>query len=246
VTPVQPEEAERDHQPAAPPVKIGPLGVHVDHLEPLWLALHEHHLRISPRLAGMPARSTDESWARRRAVYIESAKAPGTFVLAAEADNELVGYAFVTVSAGYSSWNSGEWQAQLETLSVAPAMRGKGVGERLLAAVCERLAKAGIETISLSAICANEGAHRFYERHGFRRAEIVFVGATAAQRDLRADESTVRYAASLRTTGIEVEELADVRGLAGDRRLGLLGRSPQPSACAGLRPCDTNRNGGLR
>jgi len=167
-------------QPVLPLVKVRALAVHeFDRLEPLWLALHEHHVRISARLGGMPARSADESWTRRRANYIEWANAPETFVLGAEAEHQVVlGYAFVRVSPGYSSWNSGERQAQLETLAVAPAIRGQGVGEQLLAAVRERLAKAGIDTISLSAICANERAHCFYERHGFRRAEIVFVGAT--------------------------------------------------------------------
>jgi ribosomal protein S18 acetylase RimI-like enzyme len=46
-------------------------------------------------------------------------------------------------------------------------MRGQGVGEQLLAAVRERLARAGIERIALGAACANEAAHRLYERHGF-------------------------------------------------------------------------------
>jgi ribosomal protein S18 acetylase RimI-like enzyme len=174
-------EAEGDQRPAAPLVRIGPLAVHeFDRLEPLWRALHQHHVRISPRLAGMTARSARESWARRRASYIQWAKEPETFVLVAETNRQLVGYAFVTVDSGYSSWNGGERLAQLETISVAPAMRGEGVGERLLAAVRGRLANAGIESIALASVCANDGAHRFYERHGFRRAEIVFVGATVA------------------------------------------------------------------
>jgi ribosomal protein S18 acetylase RimI-like enzyme len=177
---VQSQEDEREQQPGAPPERIRPLAVHeLDRLEPLWLALHEHHLQISPRLAGMTARSAHESWARRRANYIRWINNPETFVLVAEANHELVGYAFVTVSFGYSSWNSGERQAQLETLSVGPSFRGQGIGDRLLAAVREWLATRGIESIALSATWANEQAHRFYERHGFQPAEIAFVGATA-------------------------------------------------------------------
>ncbi len=182
MTAIRPEDAEPEQQAAAPLVKIRSLALHeFDRLEPLWLALHEHHVQIAPRLGGMPARSARESWARRRANYIQWASGPQTFVLVAEVNDQLVGYAFVTVASGYSSWNSGERQAQLETLSVAPSIRGQGVGDRLLAAVRERLTKAGIESIALTAACANDGAHRFYERHGFRRAEIVFVGTTAPQ-----------------------------------------------------------------
>ncbi len=191
MTSTRPDETEPDRKSVAPLVQIRALPRHeFGRLEPLWLALHEHHVRISPTLAGMPARSTRESWARRRARYIQWASDPDTFVLIAEANDQLVGYAFVTVASGYCSWNSGERQAQLETLSVAPSIRGQGVGERLLAAVRERLTKAGIESITLAAACANDGAHRFYERHGFRRAEIVFVAATA-QPDLRARAQNV-------------------------------------------------------
>jgi GNAT superfamily N-acetyltransferase len=154
-----------------------------DRLQPVWLALHEHHIGIAPRLAGMPARVAQEAWNRRRAIYAEWAKDPETFVLVAEAEHQLVGYAFVTINRGYSSWDSGERQAQLQTLSVAPEMRSQGVGEQLLAAVRERLAAAGIESIALGAAHPNERAHRFYERHGFRPAEIVFVGTTEVRRD---------------------------------------------------------------
>src|SRR4051812_33795816 len=123
----------------------------LDRLEPLWLALHAHHVRIAPRLAGMLAVSAAESWRRRRARYIDWVKTPGAFVLGAEADGELLGYAFVRVDAGHCSWNGGDRQAQLETLSVAPAMRGLGVGIRLLDAVRQRLHAAGIESIALTA-----------------------------------------------------------------------------------------------
>jgi ribosomal protein S18 acetylase RimI-like enzyme len=166
-------EAGGSHESCQHPETIRRLAAHeLDRLQPLWLALHEHHVRISPRLAGMTARPGRESWARRRARYARWAGDPDTFVLVAEANHHLVGYAFVTIGSGYSSWNGGERQAQLETLSVAPSMRGQGRGTRLLAAVRDRLASAGIESLVISAACANHAAHRFYERHGFRRAEV--------------------------------------------------------------------------
>ena len=176
-------ETGRNHEPpqhsSTPPETIRPLAAHeLDRLQPLWLALHKHHVRTSPRLAGMTARPGHESWAHRRAKYTRWANEPETFVLVAEANHQFIGYAFVTVAPGYSSWDSGERQAQLETLSVAPSMRGQGLGTRLLAAVRDQLASAGIESLVISTACTNSRAHRFYERHGFRRAEVVFVGAT--------------------------------------------------------------------
>ena len=56
-------------------------------------------------------------------------------MLGAEVDDQFVGYAFVTVGPGYSSCNSGERHAHLETLAVAPSIRGQGVGEQLLGAM---------------------------------------------------------------------------------------------------------------
>jgi ribosomal protein S18 acetylase RimI-like enzyme len=163
---------------------IRPLAAHeIDRLEPLWRALHEHHVRAEPRLAGMAARSADASWRRRRVAYLRWWQDPDTFALVAQTGTEIVGYAFVTVAPGYSVWDSGRKAAQLETLSVAPVMRGLGLGQRLLAAVRERLAGAGIETLVLTVACANDGAQRFYARHGFRPAELLLVGATATDQN---------------------------------------------------------------
>jgi ribosomal protein S18 acetylase RimI-like enzyme len=181
MTPVRQEDASGG-QAVRSQVAIRALAVHeLARLEPLWRALHDHHVRLSPQLAGMPARSAAESWVLRRAKYIRWATDSDAFALVAEAEGRLVGYAFVTLASGYSSWNGGERLAQLETLSVAPASRGHGVGERLLAAVRERLSAAGVERVALTALCANERAHRFYERHRFCPAEIVLVGATDAK-----------------------------------------------------------------
>ena len=69
--------------------------------------------------------------------------------------------AFVTLGAGYSSWDSGERLAELETLSVAPSSCGHGLGARLLSAVRERLASAGIEHLALTSAVTNVGSHRY-------------------------------------------------------------------------------------
>lgn len=153
-------------------------GEELDRLKPLWLALQDHHMRISPRLADLPKRSPDESWRRRHAKYAHWLERPGTFVLVAERDDDLVGYAFVTIEPGYASWDSGDQLAELETLSIAPAARGQRVGSRLVAAVRARLASDGITQLAVTSAITNVGSHRFYERHGFNKAHTVFVGPT--------------------------------------------------------------------
>jgi len=65
----------------------------LDRLEPLWLALQDHHGRISPQLAGMTKRTPEQSWTRRRSKYQGWFGDADTFVLVAEREDELVGYA---------------------------------------------------------------------------------------------------------------------------------------------------------
>ncbi|WP_244648612.1 GNAT family N-acetyltransferase [Neoaquamicrobium sediminum] len=54
----------------------------------------------------------------------------------------------------------GEW---IEQLYLDPAWTGRGIGSRLLA-----LATANMPVSRLHCFQANDGARRFYERHGFR------------------------------------------------------------------------------
>jgi len=147
-------------------------------LEPLWVALHDYHMLISPRLAGFHPRSPEESWRHRWARYARWLEDPDTFVLVAERGGDLVGYAFVTFGMGWSSWNSGERIAELQTLSIAPSSRGQGLGSQLLAAVRDKLASMGIKYMAIGALVSNIDAQRFYERHGFNEAELVLVGPT--------------------------------------------------------------------
>jgi ribosomal protein S18 acetylase RimI-like enzyme len=158
---------------------IRPLESHeLARLEPLWVALHDHHLLISSRLAGLHPRSPEDSWRRRWSRYARWLEDPDTFVLVAERGGDLVGYAFVTFGIGWSSWNSGERIAELQTLSIAPSSRGQGLGSQLLAAVRDKLASTGIQYMAIGALVSNIDAQRFYERHGFNKAESVLVGPT--------------------------------------------------------------------
>jgi ribosomal protein S18 acetylase RimI-like enzyme len=158
---------------------IRPLDPHeLARLEPLWVALHDYHMLISPRLAGFHPRSPEESWRRRWARYARWLEDPDTFVLVTERGGDLVGYAFVTFGMGWSSWNSGERIAELQTLSIAPSCRGQGLGSQLLAAVRDKLASTGIQYMAIGSLVSNIDAQRFYERHGFTEAELVLVGPT--------------------------------------------------------------------
>jgi ribosomal protein S18 acetylase RimI-like enzyme len=153
----------------------------LDTVEPLWNALQEHHSKLTPNLGGRASgRELADSWRRRRAKYERWLQDPDTFYVIAEIGNRSVGYAFVTIGAGYAGWQTGDQLAELETLSVLPEHRGDGIGTALLECVWEHLAKIGVEDLAITAAKSNVDSHRFYERHGFSQGFVVYYGKRAA------------------------------------------------------------------
>lgn len=160
----------------------------IEAMAPLYEALHEHHARIAPALAGGPARETGESWRRRRRHYEKWLAQPGAFALLARkaaADGEayageVVGYAVVSVEAGFDSWDCGERVGDLHDLAVLPAARGAGLGHELLARVAAELATAGISQYRLLVLEGNDDAVRFYEREGLTTVVQMMLGPTGA------------------------------------------------------------------
>jgi ribosomal protein S18 acetylase RimI-like enzyme len=146
-------------------------------VEPLWNALQEHHIEVTPDLGPRtPKRSLPEAWRIRRSKYERWLGDPDTFFVLAELGDEPIGYAFVTVGLPYAGWAAGERLAELETLSVLPEHRDAGVGAALLEAVWERLAELDVEDMQITTTATNVDAQRFYERQGFSRRFAVYYG----------------------------------------------------------------------
>lgn len=155
----------------------------LDLLEPLWNALQEHHVEVTPELGPhTPKRSLSEAWRIRRAKYARWLEDPDAFFVVAEIDGAPAGYAFVTVGPPYASWDTGERLAELETLSVLSEHRGSGVGAALLEAAWDRLAGHGVEAMQIVTTATNAGAKRFYESQGFSPSFDVYYGK-APRRD---------------------------------------------------------------
>jgi ribosomal protein S18 acetylase RimI-like enzyme len=145
----------------------------LDRLRPLWLELHHHHQAVGGPALG-PYVDDDESWTACRATYAKLLAGEG-FAFLAERGDELVGYALVAVMPSSETllddtWRVGERVAEIETVSVAPAERGAGIGSALLDRVDAELAAAGIEDVLIGAVVTNADAIRLYERRGFRPA----------------------------------------------------------------------------
>jgi GNAT superfamily N-acetyltransferase len=154
----------------------------LDLVEPMWNALQEHHVQITPELDPQtPKRELGDAWRVRRAKYVHWLEDPETFVVIAEDESGPIGYAFVTVGPGYASWQTGERAGVLETLSVLPDRRSGGVGAALLEAAWNRLGELGVDDMAITTTKTNVDSHRFYERQGFNQGFVVYHGTRRRQ-----------------------------------------------------------------
>lgn len=147
-------------------------------VEPLWLGMKHHHAEVLGN--DIPFLDDAESWARRRAKYEAWFEEPQTFLLlASEADGAApVGYAFCRVDGPRisSTVDFVSGVGQVESLSVAPASRGAGVGTALLAAARTGFVQRGCTYWSIGVVEGNAGATALYERTGFRPWDHQLIG----------------------------------------------------------------------
>lgn len=120
-----------------------------------------------------------------RHLYAEELARPHARVELARAGDAAVGYVV--------TWDVVD-EVHLLEIAVAPAWRRRGVGDRLLAAVCARADGAGARLVTLEVRAGNAAARALYARHGFvevatRRAYyddgedgVVMIRAAAAAR----------------------------------------------------------------
>jgi ribosomal protein S18 acetylase RimI-like enzyme len=100
--------------------------------------------------------------------YVERWGRPGDTALIAIQDFQRVGAAWYRL---FSADNPGYGFVDEETpelaIAVVPSRRGRGIGEALLEALCERARADGYHALSLSAARDNDALVSFYEQHGF-------------------------------------------------------------------------------
>jgi [ribosomal protein S18]-alanine N-acetyltransferase len=85
------------------------------------------------------------------------------YVLAETADGRLAGYAGLLVSGR---------EADVQTIGVAPAMQGRGVGTLLLRALTAEAARRGATSLVLEVRADNDAAIGLYAREGFERISV--------------------------------------------------------------------------
>jgi ribosomal protein S18 acetylase RimI-like enzyme len=158
-------------------VRIVKAGVErIGALEPLWGALYGQHLSVDPDLPGIPMRSQDDSWQRRRRMYQRWLSEEDSLLFTAEYEGRMVGYALSRMHEAYESWDTHGRIGVLESIAVLPEMRSRGVGRRLMSALYAELRSLGVAVMEIGVLVTNEAAMRFYERQGFRPWLIQYLG----------------------------------------------------------------------
>jgi GNAT superfamily N-acetyltransferase len=137
----------------------------IDLLEPLWLALFDHHHDVGD--AGLPVIDRSQSWPRRRRIYEELFLSPDTFVVIAEDAGRPVGYAMCHLqNHPDDSWDTSDRVGIVETLSLLPEARGRGAGSGLMDAAEAELQRRGAGTMMTAVMEGNDQARDFYLRRG--------------------------------------------------------------------------------
>jgi GNAT superfamily N-acetyltransferase len=113
------------------------------------------------------AAATNLDWASENgaAYYMSLLASADNLVLLARDGDEVAGH-LVGRFQGPSSVHPIR-VADLESIHVYSAHRGRGVGEQLITAFLAWAVEKGAQRAMVTAYAANDGARRFYARHGF-------------------------------------------------------------------------------
>lgn len=90
---------------------------------------------------------------------------PNQLLAVAEQAGELVGMLQITFLPGLS--HRGAWRGQIESVRIAGAQRGSGLGQAMMRWAIERCRERGCRMVQLTTDRSRVDAHRFYERLGF-------------------------------------------------------------------------------
>ena len=93
----------------------------------------------------------------------------GVIVIAMDSNN-IIGMANILYTI---STSLGGRVAILEDMVVSPKFRGSGVGSKLLNFCLDLAKQKDCKRITLLTDFDNDGAHRFYQQHGFKRSSMV-------------------------------------------------------------------------
>jgi ribosomal protein S18 acetylase RimI-like enzyme len=104
--------------------------------------------------------------------FDEVAASPHNTLFVAELDGEVVGTLQVTLIPGLAY--RGRKRAKLESVHVHPDLRGRRIGEAMVAHAVAFARESGAGHVELTSNKTREAAHRFYRRFGFDQGHEGF------------------------------------------------------------------------
>jgi ribosomal-protein-alanine N-acetyltransferase len=99
-----------------------------------------------------------------RNLFAEYTRKCGELFLVALGGTGVVGYGITALCAP-----KGQIRAELVSLAVDPAVRGKGAAAALMDSILRRLRSRGVERFGLTVKVTNQRAIAFYQKYGFRK-----------------------------------------------------------------------------
>ena len=103
-------------------------------------------------------------WAWDRNLFAEYTRTCGELFLVALEGSKVVGYCIGRIDRG---------TAAVESIAVAPSVKGKGAADTLLRSLLRRLKRRGVPRVALMVKITNQRAIAFYQKQGFRRIRKV-------------------------------------------------------------------------
>ncbi|HEY1485152.1 MAG TPA: ribosomal protein S18-alanine N-acetyltransferase, partial [Micromonosporaceae bacterium] len=105
----------------------------------------------------------DEAWTDSM-FWSELAERETRVYLVDEADGAVTAYAGLCTYVPH--------EAYIQTIAVAPAMQGRGIGTALLTTLIDEATRRGVAHLDLEVRADNTSAQRLYERHGFAKIAV--------------------------------------------------------------------------
>jgi ribosomal-protein-alanine N-acetyltransferase len=107
-------------------------------------------------------------WAWDRNLFAEHIRKCGDTFLVVLWQSRVIGYCITWIFAGLI-----RRRAELVSIAVDPALRGKGAADALMIAALRALRRRGIPRLKLMVKVTNERARAFYEKYGFQQVRRV-------------------------------------------------------------------------
>lgn len=91
-------------------------------------------------------------------------------ILALDSSDRIIGCLQLLILPGLGSL--GKPRAQIEAVRIESSLRGKGLGSELIRHAVERARQRGCRLVQLTSDNSRKGAHRLYERLGFKASHV--------------------------------------------------------------------------